>query len=171
MNGTATERSVNFLIQLSAERTPHVTEQAIREWVKTVHWSVVSKKIDELKELPIVVPNKEDSKQSLPDVPAGHYAIDGEDGLLKFYEVDRPTEGRWAGYTFVAVQASDERHPVRGYAARRTILEKIVAVGIQAAMERYGREIGRCGHCRRTLTNEESRKRGIGPVCASKMGW
>ena len=30
---------------------------------------------------------------------------------------------------------------------------------------------GSCGHCGRTLTNEESRARGIGPICAGKMGW
>lgn len=37
--------------------------------------------------------------------------------------------------------------------------------GIDAARERYGREIGRCGICNRTLTDEESRRIGIGPVC------
>jgi hypothetical protein len=32
--------------------------------------------------------------------------------------VDRPTEGRWAGYTFVNVQAGPNYHPVRGNGAR-----------------------------------------------------
>jgi hypothetical protein len=104
-----------------------------------------------------------------PDVPAGHYAVENEDGVLRFYEVDRPTEGRWAGRTFVSVQASDERHPVRG-AAGVAVLTKI-AVDAKAAMIRYGMEIGRCGHCNRTLTDEASRAAGIGPVCASKMAW
>lgn len=36
------------------------------------------------------------------------------------------------------------------------------------AMLTYGREIGRCGHCGTTLTNEASRAAGIGPVCARK---
>lgn len=103
------------------------------------------------------------------DVPAGRYAVDTEEGHLGFYRVDRPTEGRWAGYTFVKVQASDELHPVRGQAAK-AILAKI-AVDPQAAMLRYGQEIGSCGHCGRTLTNEASRERGIGPVCADKLGW
>jgi Family of unknown function (DUF6011) len=41
----------------------------------------------------------------------------------------------------------------------------------EAAMLRYGREIGRCGHCNRTLTDESSRQAGIGPVCAAKAGF
>lgn len=105
----------------------------------------------------------------IPLVPSGRYAIERE-GTLKFYKVDRPTEGRWAGKTFVSVQASDELHSVRSYTERRAILVEI-AKDSQAAMERYGRELGRCGHCGRTLTNEESRARGIGPVCAQRMGW
>jgi uncharacterized protein DUF6011 len=35
-------------------------------------------------------------------------------------------------------------------------------------MVRYGQELGECGHCGRTLTDEASRAAGIGPVCASK---
>lgn len=102
-------------------------------------------------------------------VPAGRYAIE-VDGTLKFYVVDRPTEGRWAGYTFVKVQASDDTFPVRSREARTAILAQI-SDDVEGAMLRYGREIGRCGHCGRTLTNEESRARGIGPVCAGKMGF
>lgn len=37
------------------------------------------------------------------------------------------------------------------------------------AMERYGREIGKCGRCGRHLTDEVSRALGLGPECASKM--
>ena len=28
-----------------------------------------------------------------------------------------------------------------------------------------------CSLCGRTLTNDESRTRGIGPICIEKMGW
>lgn len=51
------------------------------------------------------------------------------------------------------------------------IAEKIIAADPKAAMLRYGRELGECGHCGRTLTNDESRARGIGPVCARGKGW
>lgn len=39
------------------------------------------------------------------------------------------------------------------------------------ASNRNGRELGHCGVCGRTLTDEESRARGIGPICAENNGW
>lgn len=104
----------------------------------------------------------------LRGVPAGRYAVD-VDGKLGFFKVDRPTEGRWAGYTFVKQMASDAEYPVRGQ--RKNLVLAAVAANPQAASMRYGREIGKCGVCGRTLTNDESRAAGIGPVCAQKMGW
>lgn len=105
------------------------------------------------------------------EVPAGRYAVTGEDGATKFYRVDRPTEGKWKGYTFVKVQAGDELHNVRSRGTRDAVLAKIASDGVKEAMLRYGRELGHCGHCGRTLTNEESREAGIGPVCRGKMGF
>lgn len=35
----------------------------------------------------------------------------------------------------------------------------------------YGKKFGRCAVCNRELTDEESIERGIGPVCAERMGW
>lgn len=111
------------------------------------------------------------------DVPAGRYAITGEDGTTDFYKVDRPTEGRWAGRVFVKLLVAhggygDDLAEQRvGYAQTAGVLDRIAEAGVQEAMERYGRELGHCGHCGRTLTNAESIERGIGPVCAGKMGW
>lgn len=105
----------------------------------------------------------------LPDVPAGRYAVEHED-VLKFYRVNKPTEGKWAGFTFLSVQASDEEYPIKSFDAKRTILTSI-AIDPRAASERYGRELGHCGVCGRTLTDEESRARGIGPICAENNGW
>lgn len=99
-------------------------------------------------------------------VPAGRYAIEA-DGVIKFYAVDRPTEGKWAGYTFVKVQASDDLFPVKGQAAKAVLAA--IAVDPKAALVRYGHAIGKCGLCGRTLTDEESRAAGIGPVCARKV--
>ena len=100
-------------------------------------------------------------------MPAGRYAVDTEEGHLAFYRVDRPTEGKWAGYTFVKVQASDELHRVRGQAAKAVLAK--MAVDPTAAMLRYGQDIGECGHCGRTLTDETSRQLGIGPVCRGHL--
>lgn len=104
-----------------------------------------------------------------PDVPAGRYAVATEDGAineLAFYKVDCPTEGRWAGFTFVKhIVGSDELSVRRE--AKLTVLNKIAA-DIEGAAARYGHEIGRCGFCDRQLTNDVSRERGIGPECAKK---
>lgn len=104
----------------------------------------------------------------LPDVPAGYYAIDGNKGEeTKFYRVDRPNEGRWAGRTFVKVQASGDFYPIKNETEIMRILLEI-AVDSEASTRRYGREIGRCGRCNRILTDDTSRAEGIGPVCREK---
>lgn len=111
----------------------------------------------------------DDPASGFPDVPAGRYAVmDGD--TLKFYRVDRPTEGRWAGYTFLKVQASDDLYPVKNPGTKRLALEAI-AVDPAEASRRYGRELGKCGVCGRTLTDETSRALGIGPVCRDQTGW
>lgn len=103
------------------------------------------------------------------DVPAGRYAIE-EDGVLKFFVIDRPTEGRWAGYVFIKIQASDDLYPVKD-PARKEFIYKAIAHDPRAASVRYGRELGHCGICGRTLTDPDSIAAGIGPVCAGRAGW
>ena len=103
-------------------------------------------------------------------VPAGRYAVENPDGALRFYRVDRPTDGRWAGFVFVKVQAGDELYPVKGQGAAN-VLAAILEAGPREASARYGHELGHCGVCGRTLTDETSRELGIGPVCINKNGW
>lgn len=107
------------------------------------------------------------------DVPAGRYAIDTQVHAVNgtaFYKVDRPDTGRWAGHVFVKqIVGSDEQKLSQKQA--KGILSRIAAAGAEAASARYGHEIGECGVCGRQLTNDESRERGIGPVCVQKMGW
>lgn len=35
----------------------------------------------------------------------------------------------------------------------------------------YGKKFGKCAICHRYLTDEDSIERGIGPICAERMGW
>ncbi len=110
---------------------------------------------------------------SVEVVPAGRYAVATEDGAvneLAFYKVDRPTEGRWAGFVFVKLIVSDDEQRL-SKAASAAVLAKIAAVGAEAASAAYGLEIGECGVCGKVLTNDESRAYGIGPKCRAKMGW
>jgi hypothetical protein len=103
-----------------------------------------------------------------PTVAEGRYALVIE-GVTKFYKVDCPTQGKWKGYTFVKVMASDTEYPVKG-ATKAQVLDQIAVNPIEA-LARYGKEIGSCGRCGRVLTDETSRAIVIGPDCRAKIGF
>lgn len=108
--------------------------------------------------------------QKLPDCPPGHYAINSLTGNndLDFFKVDRPTEGQWAGRTFIKrIIGGRPDSPVHGKTAREAI-EAILDVGPEDAGILYGTKLGRCMRCNRHLTDELSRALGIGPECRSK---
>lgn len=172
----ASDKAVDYLVSLSARKTPHVEESVIRIWAAKTDRADVSRKIDELKAMADATRStvqdapKTNGSLERHNVPEGRYAVDGDEGHTVFVKVDRPTEGRWAGKIFVKIQAGDDLHRTSRTTAD-ALLGKIAAAGTQEAMLRYGREIGSCGHCGRTLTNEESRAEGIGPICRGKLGW
>jgi hypothetical protein len=182
----ASPKAIDYLVNLARTRTPDVQPIDIRNWAASVDRSEVSAKIDWLKTQPSVfisdnlaahlsddaIPAQDPVSNRLErhNVPAGRYAVTGNDGQTVFVKVDTSIEGQWAGRIFVKVQAGDELHRTSRPAAD-ALLGKIAADGVKEAMLRYGREIGSCGHCGRTLTNEESRSIGVGPVCADKLGW
>jgi len=169
-----TPKQTAFVRSLLAERKGNEDAEKIRgalnEWRTTgkLTKKVMSYSIDSL----LKIPKKE--AQTLPAVveaegpPAGRYAIENAEGELRFYQVDKPTEGRWVGRTFVKVQTGDDLYPVRGLALAAVLAE--ITKDPEGASRRYGREIGRCGVCGRTLTDEVSRSEGIGPRCKEK-GW
>lgn len=102
------------------------------------------------------------------EVPDGYYAIEshGSNDLV-FLRVDKPTEGRWAGYVFMS-QIIGGQSPVRvPFGQVRAFLQRIKDAGPREAMALYGRELGICGRCGRHLTDDESRAIGLGPICRS----
>lgn len=93
-----------------------------------------------------------------------YYAVPiGE--TIKFFRIKA---GRKPGFYFIDVQASDEFHEIRNYSTKDEIIKAILEFGPEEAMESYGQLIGRCGRCRRTLTDKTSRDLGIGPECRKK---
>lgn len=102
----------------------------------------------------------------LPQVPAGRYAVEA-DGALGFYRVTADAAGRVRG---LYAQASDALWPITKYDHRMRVLSAIEAAGPRECAERYGREIGKCGCCGRTLTDEASREAGLGPDCQDHFG-
>ena len=106
-----------------------------------------------------------------PNVPAGRYAVKSLSGNndLDFFRVDRPTQGTWAGRTFVKrVIGGRADTPVRGASAEK-VLKAILAAGPDKAMALFGQTLGYCGRCGRSLTDETSRALGIGPVCRAAL--
>ena len=123
-------------------------------------------KIAELKAAPKVTAPEGDNFE---DVPDGYYAV-GDADDIKFYRVSTGRKGgAYEGRRFVKVQASDELHSIRNPSHREAILTAIREMGWEQSMALYGQHIGRCGRCRRTLTDAESRAAGIGPECRKKM--
>lgn len=173
----ATEKQVAFLSSLLQRKLPTLPAATILT-AGAASKLVCSEMIDELLKADDAAPAVARPAQTFspvgapafPEVPEGRYAVQREGGPLRFYSVDRPTEGRWAGFTFLAVWASDETFPIRDRETKREILAEI-ALDPEAAMLRFGREIGKCGHCGRTLTDASSRAAGIGPVCAGRVAF
>lgn len=96
----------------------------------------------------------------------GRFAVrmidEGGSEVTKFYRVKQ-----WNGRTYVDVQASDDLYPVKRPAALKMILSAIVA-DPEGSARLYGRALGECSRCGRTLTDETSRAYGMGPECRSK---
>lgn len=106
---------------------------------------------------------RKSNKLDIPDVPEGRYAVE-IDGTLKFYSVNVSD----SGFVTANVWASDEQHRLE-FRAMVGVLKAIETAGVLECLLAFGREIGVCGKCGRTLTSEW-RKRGIGPVCAKRQG-
>lgn len=102
----------------------------------------------------------------------GYYALSEEQtgDKIRFFRVERPAKGKWAGKTFIKEQGGSEFYPVepkgRGYAYLTLIAEDPQAAGML-----YAEKLDKCTRCNRTLTDPESRAAGMGPDCRAKGGW
>ncbi len=115
------------------------------------------------------------------DTPGAYSYVDRQDlvkpsyGEWRFFLVDKPTEGKWKGYTFIkrligGAEDGGYRKVEMPAASREQALKAIEADPTKAMLD-YGKQTVHCGHCGRKLSNKQSRERGIGPICAGKMGW
>lgn len=167
----ATEKQISFLLALRTQKG--LQDKFTAADAAALSRSDASRWIEKALTLPDVAPaparNGNPLRPHEDDVPAGRYAIE-EDGVLKFFRVDRPQDGKWAGWVFLKIQASDELYRVTNR-DRCEFIYKAIAADPRAASVRYGRELGHCGICGRTLTDPDSIANGIGPVCAGRVGW
>jgi hypothetical protein len=133
-------------------------------------------KVRELKNAPRTAPVPAPAAVDIPAIewkrfdknnkPMCQYFAVEIDGTTKFYRIKPGTKPGW---WWVDAQASDAMYPVRNVATKTAIIKAITDHGVTACMEAYGRLIGSCGRCGRTLTDETSRAKGIGPDCEGKM--
>jgi hypothetical protein len=165
-----TKPQVDYLLGLQEERiVPDGYTMKTEAEVWLMERPEVSAQINMLK-----LAQKKDSGKSQPEwtMPAGRYAL--KDDEWAFYEVNKPTEGRWAGYTFikrlVGAPGQYQKYPIEAAAKRNALLERIERDPKQAMID-YGLQSGVCGRCSSPLTDPVSLERGIGPKCASKDGW
>lgn len=113
----------------------------------------------------------------VPLLPEGrrYYAVESE-RQLTFLRITRTKQGMTFVDQIVGGGAGMDSNPQpRGrvltngqYLGTFENLYRAVVADPEAAMVRFGHEIGRCGYCGRTLTDEESRAAGIGPVCRTR---
>lgn len=112
---------------------------------------------------------------TLDALPGGRsfYAVPDPKGVLLFLAVDRPTKGKWDGWTFVrrylgGQGPADKLGSARPHAAYHGAAPDVLATVVadpKAAMKAFADELGVCAKCHRDLTDPVSRERGIGPEC------
>lgn len=159
----ASDKQIAFLTKLVAERPEHANVDIPALVARGLDKRTASLMIDGI--LKSTAPKP---RTDVADVPAGYYAlVNGNDGKTYFFKVDRPTEGKWAGYTFLR-RISGENELKVGRTEQNQILAAIARNPLEAA-KRYGHETGSCGICHRRLTDAKSVAEGIGPVCAKKF--
>lgn len=152
---------------------------------KFVSKAEASDVITALKGYPFQAPKEESAPVSygrapqgnIDEVPQGRYALQDEDGMVRFYQVDKPTDGTWKGNTFLkqlfGSPGDFTKEPIkRRY--NRALYDKVmsaIAADVHGALVLFGRKTKQCGVCHSPLTTARSRAGAIGPHCAAKYGY
>lgn len=178
----ASEKQINYIKSLASQKDLTTLEPQYKAalltdvYLQTLSNRQVSELLDVLKLLPRATSaegsatEQTELQQAEEAVEAARYFIvDPTDNTEKFIHVDKPkAPSRWAGYTFVSIRASDDLYRVKSASHRLALLQAIAKDPIHA-MNEYGIRLEVCGMCGRTLTQKDSRLRGLGPICAAKV--
>ena len=175
---------VNYINSLAEKKDLTDASDVLKAWLSTpvaienATNIEVNMLLDALKALPWKPKPKPDNpfiatpeQPNAPLPPTGKPAPEDHTPLNKsgrYFIVD-PTDGVEKFVVVGSVQASDYLYPVQEPVHRNAIL-KAISVDPVNAMNEYGMKLGVCGVCGRTLTNRDSRLRGMGPICAGRFG-
>lgn len=128
-------------------------------WLNThrISKALASIKIDELWAMPTV--RKAFSHAAENEIEIGMYTVDGV-----IYKVQRAVHG--SGHLYAKRwDAETESFDIESGAIRKIKAEHRMSAAEAGA---FGLIISACAHCGKTLTDEESIARGLGPICAGK---
>lgn len=175
MPNNASVAQINYLTGLLRQQAEFDRDRSVAMWNELrdleskdeLTSSLVSRHIDAVRQSIRVQGRGREGRELMAsvrprvEVPEGRYAVRGDDDKVRFYHVKRYPSGA----TLLFVQAGDEEHRITK-GAMRAVLQGIWDAGVDESGLLYGRELGACDKCGRTLTDDESRARGRGPICA-----
>jgi len=165
------EPQYNFINKLKIERGEPPNLDGYEEAMKTQTLVWAKGEIKRLQELPKT--NKATALEAkIRSIPEGRYAVDSLSRAndLDFYLVDKPTDGNWAGFTFVKmIVGGKPEYNVKG-ARRHDVLRAIAEAGWEVAAKIYSDQTNECSKCGIHLTKYASRQLGYGYICAGRRG-
>jgi hypothetical protein len=106
----------------------------------------------------------------------GYYATRSMTGNndLDFWRIDKPSKGRWAGYTFVKrIVGGGTDSEMQSFQLsniqQRLACQAIMDMGPDESQTLFAAEMTRCIDCGRMLTDKISRDERRGPQCRAKQ--
>lgn len=168
----ATTAQIKYLRKLTADNAnlrglnPSVMQKpSVIAWIETSSKEQASNRIANLLKKNSELRNMKASVSAESQIAEGFYTLEGD-----VYKVQRAVHGSGNLYAKVMNIASGTFEYVPGAIKRLQSRSEAHKLDKKTAAD-YGILYGKCMICQRTLTDEQSIKQGIGPICLSKMGW
>ena len=169
----ASDSQINYIVNLLQPNRILPSDYVLltEDDVKAMERDEVSSKITMLKTFPLK--NEGGHGHTVKwTMPEGRYALE-VNGEVWFFQIDKPTKGRWDGYTFIkrliGSPGSYKKIPMAA-TERDKYLDRIER-DPKAAAVLFGQKSRTCFRCHSPLTDPDSLARSMGPVCAGKVGW
>lgn len=161
----ASQAQVNFINSLRSQRS---LDALSLDELRVLDTRDASREIDRLKALPITQgPRVQAGAGYLEGLPLSKYALVDGEGVATFYEVKRYKE---TVYLRLLVGAPGEFRRIRlPYGEAHAVAARI-RVDPLAAAQAFARTYTVCGVCCADLSDPESVRLGLGPICRGRFG-
>jgi hypothetical protein len=175
----ATDKQITFVKRLMEDKDTSSADKMFDRPILDTMANVVADRLVTKREVSDLIsalsqcPAKPSGK--FANVPAGKYATVGvtADGVVEFWEVSKPTEGKWAGRIFInmLVGSPGDWRSIRTSHIVTTAAGDLIAADPQGAARLFGYKTKTCGKCGSPLSHVRSRAAGYGKHCAELIGW